>query len=149
MAKFHINDKGEAKECRAKEGNCPITKKNGEPHYSTLEEATSVYEKKQNTQIVSTVSKNNDSALQSSAPTKPARQNLLFEQERFKKMVNRFKQAQYERINLFDTIEEITEKLVEVEESSGKWTNRKINDYANLLAQRTRVSLSILQATKK
>lgn len=47
MTKFHINDKGEAKECRAREGNCPITKETGEPHYNTIEEAQAAYEKKQ------------------------------------------------------------------------------------------------------
>lgn len=150
MTKIHINHKGEAKECRAREGNCPITKETGEPHYSTIEEAQSAYEKKQNAQEISIVSKNqsNNNASEDNEQPQLARQNLLTEEERFKKMRKRFKQAEYERTNLFDSLEEINEKLVEKEESGDKWTIRALDEYANLLAQRTRVSLSLLQTTK-
>lgn len=44
MAKFHINDKGQVKQCRAKKGNCPY---GGEgEHYATEEEAFAAIEKK-------------------------------------------------------------------------------------------------------
>lgn len=150
MTKIHINHKGEAKECRAKEGNCPITKETGEPHYSTTEEAQAAYEKKQNAQEISIVSKNqsNNNASEDNEQPQLARQNLLTEEERFKKMRKRFKQAEYERTNLFDSLEEINEKLVEKEEAGAKWTMRALDEYANLLARRTRVSLGLLQTTK-
>lgn len=45
MAKFHITEDG-PKQCKAKEGNCPITKNTDEPHYTTLEEAQQAYESK-------------------------------------------------------------------------------------------------------
>lgn len=45
MTKFHITEDG-PKQCRAKEGNCPITKNTDEPHFTTLEEAQAVYEQK-------------------------------------------------------------------------------------------------------
>ena len=42
MAKFHITEDG-PKQCRAKEGNCPITRNTDEPHFATLEEAQQAY----------------------------------------------------------------------------------------------------------
>lgn len=45
MAKFHITEDG-PKQCRAKEGNCPITRNTDEPHFATLEEAQQAYESK-------------------------------------------------------------------------------------------------------
>lgn len=45
MAKFHITEDG-PKQCRAKEGNCPITRNTDEPHFATFEEAQQAYESK-------------------------------------------------------------------------------------------------------
>lgn len=45
MAKFHINRKGDATQCRAKTGACPFG--SNEQHYSTREEAREAYEKEQ------------------------------------------------------------------------------------------------------
>lgn len=44
VLKYHLNEKGEAKKCSAKPGNCPITKENGGEHYDTKEEAQKAYE---------------------------------------------------------------------------------------------------------
>lgn len=151
MTKFHINDKGEAKECRAKEGNCPITKETGEPHYNSIEEAQTAYEKHQSKRAINTVSKNqnSNSTSENNEQSKTPRQNLLTEKERIKKMRKRFKQAEYERINLFENLEEINKKLVEKEEAEAKWTMRSLDEYVNLLARQTRVSLALLEITKQ
>lgn len=48
MTKFHINDKGEAKRCKAQPGNCPITKESGGEHYDSMIEAQKDYENSNN-----------------------------------------------------------------------------------------------------
>lgn len=44
MTRFHVNDKGEAGLCRAKEGNCPLSGESN--HYSSLDDARKGYEEK-------------------------------------------------------------------------------------------------------
>lgn len=50
--RFHINEKGEVKRCRAEKGNCPITKETGGEHYNTANQAQAAYEKTQTPQSV-------------------------------------------------------------------------------------------------
>ena len=50
--RFHINEKGEVKRCRAEKGNCPITKETGGEHYNTANQAQAAYEKMQTPQSV-------------------------------------------------------------------------------------------------
>lgn len=50
MRKYHINQNtGQVAECRAQEGNCPVTKFTGEKHFDTREEAQERYEQIQQT----------------------------------------------------------------------------------------------------
>lgn len=45
MAKIHISPELGPKQCRAQEGNCPVTSATGGEHYDNLEEAQAAYEK--------------------------------------------------------------------------------------------------------
>lgn len=60
MTKFHINDKGEAKKCKAQPGNCPVTKESGGKHYDTPEEAQQAYESTQSKNLFKSLKNNND-----------------------------------------------------------------------------------------
>lgn len=47
--KYHLTDKGEAKKCSAKPGNCPVTRVTEGEHYDSVEQAQGAYEKSQST----------------------------------------------------------------------------------------------------
>lgn len=42
---FHIKDNGDTARCFAQKGNCPVTRKSGDEHYESEEEAREAYEK--------------------------------------------------------------------------------------------------------
>jgi len=61
MAKFHVNDMGEAGRCRAKAGNCPFA--GDEDHYSSPEEARVAYENSMSQKTYQTALKRAEQAL--------------------------------------------------------------------------------------
>lgn len=148
MAKFHINHKGEAKECRAREGNCPITKQTGHPHYATLEDAEAAYEEMNNSLSLSTMSKKETNT--SITIPQPTQQNLLIEEQGFKEMVQEYKKAEYKRSNTLDELEETSERIMEIEEIPlTKWEPEDFQKYRDLLTKRTNMSLHLLRSVKR
>jgi len=61
MAKFHVNDMGEAGRCRAKADNCPFAR--DEDHYSSPEEARVAYENSMSQETYQTAVKRAEQAL--------------------------------------------------------------------------------------
>jgi hypothetical protein len=83
MSKFHLNDKGEAGQCRAEKGGCPF---GGEAqHYSSTEKARTAYEASMAAeQIPTTVKKSADRVekVVRSAPPKPPLSRDEFDPEK-------------------------------------------------------------------